>query len=167
MRRYAYLLVVLCSPYAGAAIAKKRLAGSQAELSATQRLLAGGSARALSQVVMYPADALRTLAQTRAGSKTLSELGAKTLLSGCATTSVRCRHSNSGPQHLLTSCVRSVVLAVVRLASRWDPVRDHWYACASDWAALRFCVWRRRLVRCICAARGNKAATRHGHLPFV
>ena len=36
---------------------------------------------------MYPADALRTLAQTRAGAKTLGELGARTLVSGCVTTS--------------------------------------------------------------------------------
>lgn len=36
---------------------------------------------------MYPADALRTLAQTRTGAKTLSELGARTLISGCVTTS--------------------------------------------------------------------------------
>ena len=56
-------------------------------LSPAQQLLAGGSARALSQCVMYPADAMRTLAQTRAGAKTLQELGAKTLISGCATTS--------------------------------------------------------------------------------
>ena len=34
-----------------------------------------------------PADALRTLAQTRAGAKTLADLGAKTLVSGCFTTS--------------------------------------------------------------------------------
>ena len=36
---------------------------------------------------MYPADALRTLAQTRTGAKTLADLGYKTLISGCATTS--------------------------------------------------------------------------------
>eukprot|EP00966_Prymnesium_polylepis_P110030 2545888-Prymnesium_polylepis.1 len=57
------------------------------QITPAQRLLAGGSARALSQLVMYPADAMRTLAQTRAGSKTLGELGAKTLVTGCATTS--------------------------------------------------------------------------------
>ena len=36
---------------------------------------------------MYPFDALRTLAQTRKGAKTLADLGAKTLVKGCATTS--------------------------------------------------------------------------------
>lgn len=56
-------------------------------LSFGERIVAGGTARALSQAVLYPADALRTLAQTRAGAKGLKELGAKTLLSGCATTS--------------------------------------------------------------------------------
>lgn len=56
-------------------------------LNGAERLIAGGSARFGAQLVMYPADALRTLAQTRTGAKTLSELGAKTLVSGCATTS--------------------------------------------------------------------------------
>jgi len=50
-------------------------------------LVAGGSARMLAQMLMYPADALRTLAQTRSGAKTLSDLGAGVLLSGCCTTS--------------------------------------------------------------------------------
>ena len=35
----------------------------------------------------YPFDALRTLAQTRKGAKTLADLGAKTLVKGAATTS--------------------------------------------------------------------------------
>ena len=56
-------------------------------LNAQERLLAGGSARFGAQMIMYPADAMRTLAQTRTGAKTLSELGAKTLVSGCFTTS--------------------------------------------------------------------------------
>ena len=56
-------------------------------LSIGERLIAGGAARAASQLVMYPADALRTLAQTRAGAKTLSQLGLRTLLAGSATTS--------------------------------------------------------------------------------
>jgi solute carrier family 25 S-adenosylmethionine transporter 26 len=56
-------------------------------LNSREKLLAGGTARFGAQLVMYPADALRTLAQTRAGAKTLSELGTRTLVSGCATTS--------------------------------------------------------------------------------
>ena len=56
-------------------------------LTTIERLVAGGTARAASQCLLYPADALRTLAQTRAGAKTLGELGMSTLVSGCATTS--------------------------------------------------------------------------------
>jgi len=62
-------------------------ASAQQQLSVPARLLAGGTARACSQLVMYPADALRTLAQTRGGAKSLSDLGARTLVSGAATTS--------------------------------------------------------------------------------
>lgn len=51
-----------------------------------QSIIAGGSARAVSQAVTYPMDALRTLAQTR-GSKKLSDLGAGVLVSGCLSTS--------------------------------------------------------------------------------
>jgi len=63
------------------------IAKNSATLGHSERLLAGGSARFGAQLIMYPADALRTLAQTRTGAKTLKELGAKTLLSGCVTTS--------------------------------------------------------------------------------
>ena len=56
-------------------------------LTNRERLLAGGSARFGAQLVMYPTDALRTLAQTRSGAKTLAELGVWTLVSGCITTS--------------------------------------------------------------------------------
>lgn len=59
----------------------------RAPLNAPERLLAGGSARFGAQLLMYPADALRTLAQTRTGAKTLQELGIMTLVSGCFTTS--------------------------------------------------------------------------------
>ena len=78
--RVLHLLLIL----GGGRAAK---APPQPTLSNTDKLVAGGTARAASQLIMYPADALRTLAQTRAGSKTLSELGAKTLVSGCFTTS--------------------------------------------------------------------------------
>ena len=57
-------------------------------LTIPQRLLAGGTGRTVGQLVMYPADALRTLAQTRAGARSLGELGAQTLISGAATTSL-------------------------------------------------------------------------------
>ena len=78
--RVLHLLLIL----GGGRAAK---APPQPTLSNADKLVAGGTARAASQLIMYPADALRTLAQTRAGSKTLSELGAKTLVSGCFTTS--------------------------------------------------------------------------------
>ena len=56
-------------------------------LSVSQRLAAGGASRFGAQLVTYPADAMRTLAQTRTGAKTLAELGMGTLISGCVTTS--------------------------------------------------------------------------------
>jgi len=56
-------------------------------LSIPQRLAAGGASRFGAQLVTYPADAMRTLAQTRTGAKTLAELGMGTLISGCVTTS--------------------------------------------------------------------------------
>ena len=71
---------------AGTAAASRK-ATSRPQLDSGERLLAGGSARFGAQMIMYPADALRTLAQTRAGAKTLSELGTRTLVSGCVTTS--------------------------------------------------------------------------------
>ena len=52
-----------------------------------QSILAGGSARAVSQAITYPMDAMRTLAQTRKGAKKLSDLGAGVLVSGCLSTS--------------------------------------------------------------------------------
>ena len=55
-------------------------------LSIPQRLIAGGCSRGVAQFVLYPIDALRTLAQTR-DSRTLADVGTKALLRGCATTS--------------------------------------------------------------------------------
>jgi solute carrier family 25 (mitochondrial S-adenosylmethionine transporter), member 26 len=55
-------------------------------LSISKRLLAGGAARSLSQMVLYPIDAMRTLAQTRDG-RTLADVGVGALLRGCTTTS--------------------------------------------------------------------------------
>ena len=51
-----------------------------------QKLAAGGVSRALSQCVLYPVDALRTLAQTR-DHRTLADVGVRALFSGCVTTS--------------------------------------------------------------------------------
>lgn len=89
------LLVLIATLVAGSRAGQRggsvnkhdRSGGTPLSLSVTERLVAGGTARAASQFVMYPADALRTLAQTRAGAKTLADLGANTLIKGCATTS--------------------------------------------------------------------------------
>jgi len=59
-----------------------------APLSVLQTIIAGGSARAVSQFVTYPMDALRTISQTRKGAKKLSELGIGVLVSGCFSTSI-------------------------------------------------------------------------------
>lgn len=59
---------------------------SESSLSIPQRLAAGGSGRAVAQMVLYPVDALRTLAQTR-DHRTLADVGSKALVRGCATTS--------------------------------------------------------------------------------
>ena len=52
----------------------------------SRRVLAGDASRALAQALLYPVDALRTLAQTRDG-RTLADVGAGALLRGCASTS--------------------------------------------------------------------------------
>ena len=59
---------------------------SPTSLTIPQRLIAGGSSRGLAQFLLYPVDALRTLAQTRDG-RTLKDVGASALVRGCATTS--------------------------------------------------------------------------------
>lgn len=51
-----------------------------------QAFFRGGVARSFGQAVLYPVDAMRTLAQTR-DAKTLSDVGAKALVRGCFTTS--------------------------------------------------------------------------------
>lgn len=48
--------------------------------------MSGGCSRGIAQAVLYPLDALRTLAQTRDG-RTLADVGAKSLVNGCLTTS--------------------------------------------------------------------------------
>ncbi|KAL9191098.1 hypothetical protein ACHAXT_000804 [Thalassiosira profunda] len=60
--------------------------GGSVASSAVNKVLAGGASRALAQALLYPVDALRTLAQTRDG-RTLADVGAKALLRGCAQTS--------------------------------------------------------------------------------
>jgi len=52
-------------------------------LSPLQILAAGGLSRMVAQMILYPVDTLRTLAQTRAGAKTLADLGTGTLIRGC------------------------------------------------------------------------------------
>ena len=52
----------------------------------SQKVLSGGGSRALAQAVLYPVDALRTLAQTR-DHRTLADVGTKALVRGCFTTS--------------------------------------------------------------------------------
>jgi len=59
---------------------------SESSLSIPQRLAAGGCSRAVAQMLLYPVDALRTLAQTR-DHRTLADVGANALVRGCATTS--------------------------------------------------------------------------------
>ena len=58
----------------------------QEPLSIPQRLISGGCSRGIAQAVLYPLDALRTLAQTRDG-RTLADVGGKALVRGCFTTS--------------------------------------------------------------------------------
>ncbi len=52
----------------------------------TTKVVAGGSSRAVAQAILYPVDALRTLAQTRDG-RTLRDVGARVLLKGSVQTS--------------------------------------------------------------------------------
>ena len=52
----------------------------------SHKVLAGGCSRALAQAVLYPVDALRTLAQTRDG-RTLADVGTGALIKGCGQTS--------------------------------------------------------------------------------
>lgn len=52
----------------------------------SHKVLAGGCSRALAQALLYPVDALRTLAQTRDG-RTLADVGAGALVKGCGQTS--------------------------------------------------------------------------------
>lgn len=59
---------------------------SESSLSIPQRLGAGGSSRAVAQMLLYPVDALRTLAQTR-DHRTLADVGARALVRGCTITS--------------------------------------------------------------------------------
>jgi solute carrier family 25 S-adenosylmethionine transporter 26 len=56
------------------------------QISVSQRLLAGGASRAVAQMLLYPVDALRTLAQTR-DHRTLADVGAAALFRGCTMTS--------------------------------------------------------------------------------
>ena len=52
----------------------------------SRQWIEGGTSRAIAQAVLYPVDALRTLAQTRDG-RTLMDVGSSALVRGCVTTS--------------------------------------------------------------------------------
>jgi solute carrier family 25 S-adenosylmethionine transporter 26 len=59
---------------------------TQQPLTIPQRLVSGGCSRGIAQALLYPVDALRTLAQTRDG-RTLADVGLSALGKGCLTTS--------------------------------------------------------------------------------
>ena len=105
-----WLAVALAASAQGKTVAPRAVT-----LNNREKLLAGGSARFGAQLVMYPADALRTLAQTRKGAKTLSELGARTLVSGCATTSMFAFFVG-GLQFSIFGALRPVAPAIVASA---------------------------------------------------
>jgi solute carrier family 25 S-adenosylmethionine transporter 26 len=71
-----------------AAPTKRQLSAAQKETWTTfrQAFFRGGVSRSFGQAILYPVDALRTLAQTR-DAKTLSDVGTKALVRGCFTTS--------------------------------------------------------------------------------
>lgn len=80
-------LLLLCSflTTQASTVATSRLQRPRT-LTVGQRLLAGGTSRAMAQMTLYPIDALRTLAQTRDG-RTLADVGVGALVRGCTTTS--------------------------------------------------------------------------------
>eukprot|EP00978_Attheya_sp_CCMP212_P008799 scaffold20692_cov78-Attheya_sp.AAC.2 len=98
LRFIVFVLLLQLSTIGGSAVAMipaKRQVSVSSSLSSSssspsllvpQRILAGGAGRCLGQLLLYPVDALRTLAQTR-DTKTLADLGTRVLVSGCATTS--------------------------------------------------------------------------------
>lgn len=73
-------------PRGGAAASTVAPTTSLSLPSWSNKVVAGGTSRALAQALLYPVDALRTLAQTRDG-RTLRDVGANALLRGCAQTS--------------------------------------------------------------------------------
>lgn len=92
VRFFALLQVAWASRTKGgaAAVVKKYDvrggAASASALAITNKVIAGGVSRGLAQAVLYPVDALRTLAQTRDG-RTLADVGMQALVKGCAQTS--------------------------------------------------------------------------------
>jgi len=89
---------------------------------------------------MYPADALRTLSQTRSDAKTLSDLGARVLVSGCATTSAFALPLGAIQFTAFAQAKRSLESFVADVsgasASKFGTAVD---ACASILAALASC----------------------------
>jgi len=88
--RYRFANLLSNRGGAAASAANKRTAGKQQppnnQNRFVQRLVAGGGSRAIAQMVLYPVDALRTLAQTRDG-RTLADVGMSALVWGSFTTS--------------------------------------------------------------------------------
>ena len=64
------------------------IASNNIRLSPIQIMASGGLARMAAQMMLYPVDTMRTLAQARTGAKTLAELGTETLVRGCVMTSL-------------------------------------------------------------------------------
>ena len=90
-----------------------------APLKVTHLLLAGGAARSLSQMTLYPIDAMRTLAQTRDG-RTLADVGVGALLRGCTTTSAFALFMGSIQFAVFGAC-RNIVGPLVASAARAIP----------------------------------------------
>lgn len=80
------LLLALCVAPSECLKRSQVAASTAAPPTVVHRLLAGGAARSVSQMTLYPVDAMRTLAQTRDG-RTLADVGVKALVRGCGTTS--------------------------------------------------------------------------------
>jgi solute carrier family 25 S-adenosylmethionine transporter 26 len=59
---------------------------SSAVVVMMRQMVAGGLSRSVAQMILYPMDALRTLAQTRDG-RTLADVGVSALVRGCISTS--------------------------------------------------------------------------------
>jgi len=83
------LKLILCATNRPSRVLKRHTSSIDVgALSPLQILAAGGLSRMAAQMILYPVDTLRTLAQTRTGAKTLADLGTGTLIRGCFVTSL-------------------------------------------------------------------------------